>query len=103
MLPHPASIRIGTKLIPAHLIFFITETATTEIYTLSLHDALPIWHGHGKVRRRHRALVATGSPGAIQRSADQGCRCPAHFLPIVPAFDEKVRSVSGRWSVASGQ
>src|SRR5687768_18108927 len=25
-------------------IFFFNETATTEIYTLSLHDALPIWH-----------------------------------------------------------
>src|SRR5205807_9062870 len=25
-----------------HLPFFFTDTATTEIYTLSLHDALPI-------------------------------------------------------------
>src|SRR5438445_8646406 len=25
-----------------HLIFFLNATATTEIYTLSLHDALPI-------------------------------------------------------------
>src|SRR6266566_10103955 len=25
-----------------HSIFFFTDTATTEIYTLSLHDALPI-------------------------------------------------------------
>src|SRR5438034_5702913 len=25
-----------------HLIFFFTDTPTTEIYTLSLHDALPI-------------------------------------------------------------
>src|SRR6266542_4550376 len=29
------------KLFPA--IFFFNDTATTEIYTLSLHDALPIW------------------------------------------------------------
>src|SRR3712207_9341109 len=28
----------------AHLcFFFFNDTATTEIYTLSLHDALPIW------------------------------------------------------------
>src|SRR5439155_25813586 len=27
--------------------FFFTDTATTEIYTLSLHDALPISHGLG--------------------------------------------------------
>src|SRR5438876_8651608 len=25
------------------IFFFFTATATTEIYTLSLHDALPIW------------------------------------------------------------
>src|SRR2546430_8029741 len=25
------------------IIFFFNDTATTEIYTLSLHDALPIW------------------------------------------------------------
>src|SRR2546429_2082578 len=31
MSPHPLSI-----------IFFFNDTATTEIYTLSLHDALPI-------------------------------------------------------------
>src|SRR3712207_8232467 len=24
--------------------FFFNDTATTEIYTLSLHDALPIWY-----------------------------------------------------------
>src|SRR6266487_6624912 len=28
--------------IPMLLIFFFNDTATTEIYTLSLHDALPI-------------------------------------------------------------
>src|SRR5438309_3855135 len=27
--------------------FFFTDTATTEIYTLSLHDALPICAQHG--------------------------------------------------------
>src|SRR3712207_9259463 len=26
-------------------VFFFNDTATTEIYTLSLHDALPIWIG----------------------------------------------------------
>src|SRR2546422_5169944 len=32
------------------LFFFFNDTATTEIYTLSLHDALPIW-GVGRDRR----------------------------------------------------
>src|SRR2546422_7815404 len=27
--------------------FFFNDTATTEIYTLSLHDALPIWQRDG--------------------------------------------------------
>src|SRR2546430_10863071 len=30
---------------PRFLFFFFNDTATTEIYTLSLHDALPIWTG----------------------------------------------------------
>src|SRR5258706_6021013 len=29
--------------VPAFSLFFFNDTATTEIYTLSLHDALPIW------------------------------------------------------------
>src|SRR3712207_7892543 len=29
------------------IFFFFNDTATTEIYTLSLHDALPICHGFG--------------------------------------------------------
>src|SRR5256885_11940641 len=31
--------------------FFFNDTATTEIYTLSLHDALPIYLGQGRVQR----------------------------------------------------
>src|SRR5205814_9960419 len=29
--------------LPTSLFLFFSHTATTEIYTLSLHDALPIW------------------------------------------------------------
>ena len=35
------------------ILFFFNDTATTEIYTLSLHDALPIWE-LGGVPGRHR-------------------------------------------------
>src|SRR5258708_17235049 len=31
---------------PSFLFFFFNDTATTEIYTLSLHDALPIYGPH---------------------------------------------------------
>src|SRR2546423_14892664 len=35
--------------------FFFNDTATTEIYTLSLHDALPIWvHADGQRHGPHR-------------------------------------------------
>src|SRR3712207_7165059 len=39
------------------LIFFFNDTATTEIYTLSLHDALPIWRGLRLPRPQRRGQV----------------------------------------------
>src|SRR3712207_9394957 len=47
------------------LFFFFNDTATTEIYTLSLHDALPI--------SLRRALRGQASDGGVGR-APQGCR-----------------------------
>src|SRR5256885_12477921 len=35
--------------------FFFNDTATTEIYTLSLHDALPICRAHACAARSPRA------------------------------------------------
>src|SRR5260221_12828066 len=40
MKPIPLVASLATTAIP--LFFFFNDTATTEIYTLSLHDALPI-------------------------------------------------------------
>src|SRR5256885_11004586 len=37
--------------------FFFNDTATTEIYTLSLHDALPICHVGGDVDPSHMDAV----------------------------------------------
>src|SRR5246500_6038799 len=41
---------------------FFNDTATTEIYTLSLHDALPISHqaDDGGISQRHRHLLSAG-------------------------------------------
>src|ERR1051326_6319040 len=39
----------------SYAVFFLNDTATTEIYTLSLHDALPIW----RRARGHRTRTAT--------------------------------------------
>ena len=35
------------------VVFFFNDTATTEIYTLSLHDALPIWGWGSAVPPQH--------------------------------------------------
>src|SRR5437870_6711532 len=37
------SIWMSTDSAASPFIFLFSDTATTEIYTLSLHDALPIW------------------------------------------------------------
>src|SRR5256885_6176635 len=90
--------------------FFFNDTATTEIYTLSLHDALPIWLEHGvgpgswcwsgrwsgRARRRRRArrrclgggrrqqcapaLPLARQRGAAARRADRGLRCLARTV-----------------------
>src|SRR5205823_6944492 len=39
------------------LVFFFNDTATTEIYTLSLHDALPICLGTVRHPRRFKIVV----------------------------------------------
>src|SRR3712207_7930672 len=49
-------------------LLFFNDTATTEIYTLSLHDALPIWPGFS-------APCAGGTPWPVD-SAD-GLRPPS--------------------------
>src|SRR6266705_6894959 len=50
--------------------FFFNDTATTEIYTLSLHDALPIPRGAPERRppsRRHRG----GHPGRSEEHTSE--------------------------------
>src|SRR3712207_8632741 len=61
--------------------FFFNDTATTEIYTLSLHDALPICEHHPPQVRAHAggdvrggAPLAPGRGGAADgadRAADR--------------------------------
>src|SRR6202008_5210667 len=37
--------------------FFFNDTATTEIYTLSLHDALPIWSSAERPQRSRSSRI----------------------------------------------
>src|SRR2546429_703183 len=57
---------------PISFFFFFNDTATTEIYTLSLHDALPIWSTspNGATSNAphapHLAAARVGTPGWFQ-------------------------------------
>src|SRR3712207_8979035 len=72
------------------MLFFFKEPATTEIYTLSLHDALPIWplhpytqalldadSGHAEPLSRLRTI-----PGQPPPLSDLPPGCP--FAPRCP-------------------
>src|SRR5699024_12759587 len=62
--------------------FFFTDTAPTEIYTLSLHDALPICSGSDRSssRRSHR----TSSP---HRCSCRSGRSEEHTSELQSRFD----------------
>src|SRR2546430_6291448 len=55
--------------------FFFNDTATTEIYTLSLHDALPIFGRARTHRWQHKDPGELGAqPGDRQACAETGDR-----------------------------
>src|SRR2546429_9471243 len=60
--------------------FFFNDTATTEIYTLSLHDALPILQRHGdlgcdpRLLSRHAVPAVLGLSHRRVRHLDVGVR-----------------------------
>src|SRR3712207_7098789 len=64
--------------------FFFKDTATTEIYTLSLHDALPIW-AEGERKPLLRAL--DGEAIAVEHKTLR--RMTAHYeVPASLLFTE---------------
>src|SRR2546430_11961542 len=59
--------------------FFFNDTATTEIYTLSLHDALPISQGRDRgARGRGGAHFRARRPSGGLRLGDEGDRSEEH-------------------------
>src|SRR6266487_5127255 len=54
-----------------HFFFFFNDTATTEIYTLSLHDALPISLPRRRANARNSSL--SSSAGALFCSRFRQC------------------------------
>src|SRR5438445_9278213 len=69
----------------SYFYFFFNDTATTEIYTLSLHDALPIWRGG------RRSLRAGGGRGRFRQRRLPGS--VRHRLrPLYPLSQQWQRS-----------
>src|SRR5215813_15391613 len=50
--------------------FFFNDTATTEIYTLSLHDALPIYR-HSEGRGQQHCLVVVHGDGRSEEHTSE--------------------------------
>src|SRR5436305_15116827 len=74
-------------LFSARFFFFFTDPATTEIYTLSLHDALPIFapgpgagtiRGIGGLGPRSRRRRGRGAACAVQPSGAADPRSEEH-------------------------
>src|SRR3712207_8007861 len=80
--------------------FFFNDTATTEIYTLSLHDALPICaFGAGSARARSRR-PASGSAGPKARppgtDRDRAARPPRGGPAAGPRSEEHTSELQSR-------
>src|SRR2546425_325377 len=79
--------------------FFFNDTATTEIYTLSLHDALPI--SHWRLRMATLAGAASTSRAMAKLLGFQRCRpryCSTYFEAIArkpPSANGQSRSTRG--------
>src|SRR2546422_3839207 len=74
-----------------HLFFFFNDTATTEIYTLSLHDALPISAALCVIDAVVRLL-----PGAL--GDHESAATDSHYdgLLVVPRSEEHTSELQSR-------
>src|SRR3989449_7363446 len=86
------------------LLFFFNDTATTEIYTLSLPDALPISrarvrHAQGVGRRRpHReGKGARAAPRKPRRPPGLGVRGRLRGRDVAHAAAAQARGLRGRY------
>src|SRR2546426_6165341 len=75
--------------VPISLFFFFNDTATTEIYTLSLHDALPIYPRYPLGPPLMLSPVALPGTGALDGISDP-------FPLTVPSGREEIYSATWR-------
>src|SRR3712207_7235497 len=65
-----------------NVFFFFNDTATTEIYTLSLHDALPISPAASRAAGRRRTARGASVPGAAGAPGRRSsCKVPLACAP----------------------
>src|SRR6266481_9561258 len=84
--------------------FFFNDTATTEIYTLSLHDALPIWLDAGglplgiKTDAPYETAACTLQAGdwLIVRSEEHTSELQSQFHLVCRLLLEKKKNTSTR-------
>src|SRR2546421_12802910 len=76
--------------------FFFNDTATTEIYTLSLHDALPISLRGGDPTGNHRADQDSHNQGEADKccSQDLALARPVQQLPRSEEHTSELQSRS---------
>src|SRR2546430_5771328 len=80
------------------LFFFFNDTATTEIYTLSLHDALPIssaaaTSGSPAAVARTRSLTSRGTSSARRRSEEHTSELQSQSNLVCRLLLEKKKTV----------
>src|SRR4029453_19566090 len=91
---HVCSLRCHASLALFFFFFFFNDTATTEIYTLSLHDALPISHSSVLAWR----IPGTGGPGGLPSDRKSTRLNSSHTVISYAVFclkkKEKLRDMS---------
>src|ERR1022692_3410226 len=95
---------------PSCCTFFFNDPATTEIYTLSLHDALPIYCTAGWRSRLHRQRSLVGQTSRSARVLQdplfpqrRPAWTPAAGLESCPTFLFSKERHHGRHRVSSGR
>src|SRR5699024_12673843 len=103
----PTLLCVLSSLLCVLLFFFFNDTATTEIYTLSLHDALPIcasWPTTPRVARdgpwpTRPCPAGPGSPWPPPTSTWRHRREPSASTWVTPPSSPRPSpSVSRRWT-----
>src|SRR5260370_29009886 len=78
-------------------IFFFNDTATTEIYTLSLHDALPIFPGSDRRISDRSHAEFRGAFRRCERSEEHTSELQSHLNIVCRLLLEKKKHHTCLW------